>query len=108
IYVVFALLRLPSRSALVPYATLFRSERKAMITQKVEDMINTVVRQIAFYEFERKVHVQRRQGELTSEQLGQLWLSVQEDSLGPRSEEHTSELQSREKLVCRLLLEKKN
>src|SRR5690606_800430 len=60
-----------------------KRERKAMIAQKVEDMINTVVRQIAFYEFERKVHVERRQGELTSEQLGQLWLSVQEDSLGP-------------------------
>jgi len=58
-------------------------ERKAMIAQKVEDMINTVVRQIAFYEFERKVHIERREGELTSERLGELWLSVQEDSLGP-------------------------
>src|SRR5690606_4831523 len=57
-------------------------ERKAMIAQKVEDMINTVVRQIAFYEFERKVHTERREGELTSERLGELWLSVQEDSLG--------------------------
>jgi len=58
-------------------------ERKAMLAQKVEDMINTVVRQIAFYEFERKVHAARRQGELTAEQIGQLWLSVQTDSLGP-------------------------
>ncbi|MCJ8509557.1 M3 family oligoendopeptidase [Rhizobium lemnae] len=58
-------------------------ERKAMLAQKVEDMINTVVRQIAFYEFERKVHSARRQGELTAEQIGELWLSVQTDSLGP-------------------------
>ncbi|TPW29969.1 M3 family oligoendopeptidase [Pararhizobium mangrovi] len=58
-------------------------ERKAMLSQKVEDMINTVVRQIAFYEFERKVHTARREGELTSEDIGNLWMSVQEDSLGP-------------------------
>jgi len=58
-------------------------ERKAMLAQKVEDMINTVVRQIAFYEFERKVHVERRQGELTSDRIGELWLSVQSESLGP-------------------------
>ncbi len=57
-------------------------ERKALIAQKVEDMINTVVRQIAFYSFERKVHEARRNGELTSEQLGQLWLDVQTESLG--------------------------
>jgi oligoendopeptidase F len=42
-------------------------ERKAMLAQKVEDMINTVVRQIAFYEFERKVHEARKSGELTAE-----------------------------------------
>jgi len=60
-----------------------KHERKAMLAQKVEDMINTVVRQIAFYEFERKVHTARKEGELTSEQLGELWLSVQEESLGP-------------------------
>ena len=60
-----------------------RRERKAMLAQKVEDMINTVVRQIAFYEFERKVHTARKEGELTAEQIGELWLSVQEESLGP-------------------------
>jgi len=60
-----------------------RRERKAMLAQKVEDMINTVVRQIAFYEFERRVHTARREGELTSEQLGTLWLDVQSESLGP-------------------------
>jgi oligoendopeptidase F len=59
------------------------TERRAMLAAKVEDMINTVVRQIAFYTFERKVHTTRRQGELTAEQLGDLWLSVQSESLGP-------------------------
>jgi oligoendopeptidase F len=63
--------------------TTDRRERKAMLAQKVEDMINTVVRQIAFYEFERKVHTERRNGELTSDRLGQFWLEVQADSLGP-------------------------
>jgi oligoendopeptidase F len=60
-----------------------RRERKAMLAQKVEDMINTVVRQIAFYEFERKVHIERKNGELTADRLGQFWLEVQADSLGP-------------------------
>jgi hypothetical protein len=58
-------------------------ERKALLAQKVEDMINTVVRQIAFYCFERKVHEERRTGELTPERLGQIWLEVQSESLGP-------------------------
>jgi oligoendopeptidase F len=60
-----------------------RRERKAMLARKVEDMINTVVRQIAFYEFERKVHTERRKGELTSDQIGEFWLEVQAESLGP-------------------------
>ncbi|MDB5524593.1 MAG: oligoendopeptidase [Rhizobium sp.] len=60
-----------------------KAERKAMLAQKVEDMINTVVRQIAFYEFERKLHTARKDGELTAEQIGELWLSVQAESLGP-------------------------
>ena len=60
-----------------------RASRKALLAQKVEDMINTVVRQIAFYCFERKVHEERRAGELTSERLGQIWLEVQAESLGP-------------------------
>ncbi|MDQ6433676.1 M3 family oligoendopeptidase [Mesorhizobium sp. LHD-90] len=62
--------------------TTDRRERKAMLAQKVEDMINTVVRQIAFYEFERKVHTERKNGELTSDRLGQFWLEVQKESLG--------------------------
>ncbi|ABR61514.1 M3 family oligoendopeptidase [Sinorhizobium medicae] len=60
-----------------------RRERKAMLAQKVEDMINTVVRQIAFYDFERKVHTARKEGELTAEDLGRIWMSVQSESLGP-------------------------
>lgn len=58
-------------------------ERKAILAQKVEDMINTVIRQIAFYDFERKLHTARREGELTSDQIGDLWMSVQAESLGP-------------------------
>jgi oligoendopeptidase F len=61
-------------------------ERKALLAAKVEDMINTVVRQIAFYSFERKVHSERRDGELTSERLGEIWLEVQRESLGPAIE----------------------
>jgi oligoendopeptidase F len=63
--------------------TTDRRERKAMIAGKVEDMLNTVVRQIAFYSFERKVHEERRQGELTSDRLNAIWLEVQGESLGP-------------------------
>ncbi|MEM1161926.1 MAG: M3 family oligoendopeptidase, partial [Pseudomonadota bacterium] len=57
--------------------------RKTMLAGKVEDMINTVVRQIAFYEFERRVHAARREGELTSDQLAEIWMAVQTESLGP-------------------------
>ncbi|MDM7852921.1 M3 family oligoendopeptidase [Pseudochrobactrum kiredjianiae] len=60
-----------------------KRERKAMLAQKTEDMINTVVRQIAFYEFERKVHTERKNGELTAEQIGEIWMEVQRSSLGP-------------------------
>ena len=58
-------------------------QKKAMLAAKVEDMINTVVRQIAFYTFERKLHVERREGELTAERIGEFWMSVQAESLGP-------------------------
>jgi len=62
------------------------SERKIMLAGKVEDMINTVVRQIAFYDFECKLHEARGQGELTPEAIGALWMSVQGESLGPAFE----------------------
>src|SRR6266849_3048770 len=60
--------------------------RKAMLAGKVEDMINTVVRQIAFYTFERKVHTERKNGELTTDKLNEIWMSVQAESLGPAIE----------------------
>lgn len=60
-----------------------RKQRKSMLASKVEDMINTVVRQIAFYTFEREIHLARKQGEITAEQIGEIWLNVQQESLGP-------------------------
>jgi oligoendopeptidase F len=66
--------------------TTDKKQRKAMLAAKVEDMINTVVRQIAFYTFERKVHLERRTGELTSDKICELWMSVQAESLGPAIE----------------------
>src|SRR4029079_14154861 len=67
-------------------ATTDRKQRKAMLAAKVEDMINTVVRQIAFYAFERAVHTERKSGELTAARMGELWLEVQRESLGPAIE----------------------
>ncbi len=60
-----------------------KAERKTLLAGKVEDMINTVVRQIAFYDFECKLHAARRDGELTPEGINALWMSVQAESLGP-------------------------
>jgi oligoendopeptidase F len=57
--------------------------RRRLLAGKVEDMLNTVVRQIAFHEFERRVHQQRRQGELSAERFGEIWMEVQRESLGP-------------------------
>lgn len=60
-----------------------KAQRKVMLAGKVEDMINTVVRQIAFYDFECKLHDARRGGELTPDDINALWMSVQAESLGP-------------------------
>ncbi len=57
--------------------------RRAMLVGKVEDMLNTVVRQIALFEFEERVHAERRTGEVTATRLGDIWMEVQERSLGP-------------------------
>jgi oligoendopeptidase F len=57
--------------------------RKVMLAAKVEDMLNTVVRQIAMHEFETRVHAERREGELLPERLGEIWLETQRESLGP-------------------------
>ncbi|MDA0782551.1 MAG: M3 family oligoendopeptidase [Rickettsiales bacterium] len=58
-------------------------QKKIMIANKVEDMLNTVVRQIAFCEFERQVHDERKNGEIPAERLCEIWLGVQKESLGP-------------------------
>ena len=58
------------------------AEKKTLLAGKVEDMINTVVRQIAFYDFECKLHAARAEGELTPEDINALWMSVQAQSLG--------------------------
>ncbi len=60
-----------------------KAERKTLLAGKVEDMINTVVRQIAFYDFECKLHAARADGELTPDGINALWMSVQAESLGP-------------------------
>jgi oligoendopeptidase F len=57
--------------------------KRAMLASKVEDLINTVVRQTAFYSFERRLHLARRAGELSPERIGEIWLEVQGQSLGP-------------------------
>jgi oligoendopeptidase F len=59
------------------------AQRRIMLASKVEDMLNTVVRQIAFYQFETLLHDERRSGELLPERIGELWMKVQTESLGP-------------------------
>ncbi len=59
------------------------ARRKALLASKVEDMLNTVVRQIAFYRFESRVHGERRDGEMTAERLCDIWMDIQAESLGP-------------------------
>ncbi|HLD95780.1 MAG TPA: M3 family oligoendopeptidase [Alphaproteobacteria bacterium] len=62
--------------------TTSTQEKKALIAAKVEDMLNTVVRQVAFYEFEKQVHLKRKEGELSSKELNEIWLSTQKEALG--------------------------
>ena len=57
--------------------------RRIMLAGKVEDMLNTVVRQTAFYQFETLLHNERRSGEIIPERIGELWMQVQTASLGP-------------------------
>ena len=61
-------------------------KRRTLLAGKVEDMLNTVVRQIAFYDFECRVHAARAEGELTAEDIGEIWMAVQTESLGPAFE----------------------
>jgi len=78
---------------MLTFQSMLRAEtdpkrRKAMLAGKVEDMLNTVVRQIAFYQFESRVHHERRLGELAPEKIGQIWMQVQRESLGPALRVH--------------------
>jgi len=59
------------------------ARRRVMLASKVEDMLNTVVRQVAFCDFETRLHDRRREGELTADEIGDVWMSVQGESLGP-------------------------
>ncbi|WP_424814317.1 M3 family oligoendopeptidase [Roseococcus sp. YIM B11640] len=59
------------------------AKRRLLLAGKVEDMLNTVVRQIAFYKFETRVHAERRNGELSPERIGEIWMEIQTESLGP-------------------------
>jgi oligoendopeptidase F len=58
-------------------------QRKILLAGKVEDMLNTVIRQIAFFDFERQVHAKRKEKELTVAELGSIWMTIQQESLGP-------------------------
>ena len=62
------------------------ARRRIMLAGKVEDMLNTEVRQIAFYRFETLLHDERRKGEILPERIGEIWLGVQTESLGPTVE----------------------
>ncbi len=62
------------------------NRRRIMLASKVEDMLNTVVRQIAFYSFEESVHSERKKGELSADRLGEIWMRIQRESLGPSFE----------------------
>ncbi len=62
------------------------AQRRIMLAAKTEDMLNTVVRQVAFYQFETLLHDERRSGELLPERIGELWMQVQTESLGPAFE----------------------
>lgn len=59
-----------------------QATRKRLLAGKVEDMINTVVRQIAFYDFECRLHAARAEGELTPDQINAIWMEIQHESLG--------------------------
>src|SRR3712207_8781679 len=89
------MIRRPPRSTLFPYTTLFRSQAGRLIEGLGEEIA--------------PVEIEGSQAWMLAEHV--LEIEVAEPSgvvrLLPRSEEHTSELQSRQYLVCRLLLEKK-
>jgi oligoendopeptidase F len=63
--------------------TTSTSQRRTLIGTKIDDMLNTSIRQIAFFEFENRLHHRRKTGELSSEELGEIWLQTQKEALGP-------------------------
>ena len=63
--------------------TTSKKERKALLANKVEDMLNTVIRQIAFFQFEKEIHTSRRSSELSIDKICSIWMDVQKSSLGP-------------------------
>src|SRR5256885_909198 len=95
------MIRRPPRSTLFPYTTLFRSGHdRDLVGQPADHGPGHLVA------FVRRAQQQRRQaGQVISADLA--FVDADRDVLYPRSEEHTSELQSPCNLVCRLLLEKK-
>ena len=68
------------RSLLEKSKTL--SERRFLLRSKIEDMLNTVFRQIAFFKFEREVHKERQSSELSDEKISDIWMATQKESLG--------------------------
>ena len=60
-----------------------KKNKKALLANKVEDMLNTVNRQISFYEFESRIHNDRRLGELSANRISEIWMEIQSESLGP-------------------------
>ena len=63
-----------------------KGRRRIMLANKVEDMLSTVIRQVAFYQFETRLHDERRTGELLPDRIGEIWMEVQRESLGPAFE----------------------
>ena len=61
-------------------------EKISLLAMKINDMINTAIRQIAFHFFETRAHDERQNGELSSERLNQIWLEEMKESLGPSVE----------------------
>ena len=59
-----------------------KSEKIYLLRSKIEDMLNTVFRQVSFFLFERKLHDMRAKGELSDEDISELWMNSQKESLG--------------------------
>ena len=73
---------------MLTFRKLFKNQkdvvrRKTILAGKIEDMLNTVIRQVAFYEFEIRIHNERRLGELSADRISEIWMDIQSESLGP-------------------------